>query len=224
MSDQQSNDKRVARRTQGERSRETRDKLLRATIEILLESGYAGLTTAQVDTRAGVSSGARVHHFPTKADLVIAATSCIYERISELGQQRAESASRSTEPLRGFIQDCQSIYFDWPFVSALEIVLAARTDATLFARIHPILKEFHGKMRRTWLDALVGAGYDRKQTETSLRLTLNLIRGMAANKIWENDTAEYKRLIDDWCARTILVKRPSAKRSRRSGSGKPFAG
>ncbi len=208
------------RRSQESRSRETREKLLRATIDVLLESGYAGLTTAQVDTRAGVSSGARVHHFPAKADLVIAATSHVYEHISELGQHRAESASRSAEPLRGFIQDCQSIYFDWPFIAALEVVLAARTDAALFARVHPVLDQFHKSMRTTWLDALVAAGYDRKRTQVDLRLTLNLIRGMAANKIWENDAAEYNQLIDDWCARTKLVKQPLAKSSVKRTSGK----
>jgi AcrR family transcriptional regulator len=194
------------------RSRETRDKLLRATIDVLLKNGYAGLTTAQVDARAGVSSGARVHHFPTKADLVIAATAYVYERCSELGQQRAKQASSSTEPLRGYVKDCLSIYFDWPFISALEVLVAARSDAQLFARIHPVLEQFHAGMRSTWLAALVAAGYEETQTEVDLRLTLNLIRGMATNRLWENDQAEYRRLLDHWCGRIKLVKRSGGKR------------
>jgi AcrR family transcriptional regulator len=196
------------------RSRETRDKLLRATIDVLLKNGYAGLTTAQVDARAGVSSGARVHHFPTKADLVIAATAYVYERCGELGQQRAKQASSSAEPLRGYIKDCLSIYFDWPFISALEVLVAARSDAQLFARIHPVLERFHADMRSTWLAALVAAGYEEAQTERDLRLTLNLIRGMATNKLWENDQAEYRRLLDHWCDRIRLVKRSNGRARR----------
>jgi AcrR family transcriptional regulator len=198
-------DAKPVRRTQQERSRDTREKLLQATIEVLLESGYAGLTTAQVDQRAGVSSGARVHHFPAKADLVIAATRMAYDRAAELGQRRAEEARRSPEPLRHFVEDCRSIYFDWPFITSVEIVIAARTDKALMAKIHPVLQQFHGTMKATWIGAFVDAGYERAEAEIILRMTLNLIRGMALNNIWENDEAEYERLIEIWCQR---AKRP----------------
>ena len=187
------------RRSQETRSRETRDKLLQAAIEVLMECGYAGLTTAQVAARAGVSSGARVHHFPTKTDLVIAATRMAYQRATELGQMRAQAARKSAEPIRHFIEDCKSIYFDWPFLSAIEVVVTARTDAGLMARIGPVLEEFHSTMRIIWINAFVDAGYEARAAETILRMTLNMIRGMAMNKIWENDVAEYERLIETWC-------------------------
>jgi hypothetical protein len=89
-------------------------------------------------------------------------------------------------------------------------LVAARTDPKLFARIHPVLERFHRGMRSTWLEALVAAGYDEAQTEIDLRLTLNLIRGMATNKLWENDQKEYQRLLDAWCDRVKLVKRHAA--------------
>lgn len=217
------------RRTQEMRSRETRDKLLSATIDVLLENGYVGLTTAQVDARAGVSSGARVHHYPTKADLVIEATAYVYERCSELGQKRAIAASASAEPIRGYVQDCLSIYFGWPFIAAFEVMIAARTDPALLARIRPVLERFHAGMRRTWLAALVAAGYDEIQTEIDLRLTLNLIRGMAMNKIWEDDQREYERLLEAWCSRLKLVKQDvsaigtkRSPRARISAADKPI--
>ena len=200
------------RRTQEQRSRETREKLLQATIEVLLESGYAGLTTAQVDARAGVSSGARVHHYPTKADLVIAATRMAYDRATELCQRRADVARRSVEPIRHFVEDCHSIYFDWPFIAALEVVIAARTDPALMKKIHPVLNQFHATMKATWMSALVDAGYDKVEAEVTLRLTLNMMRGMAMNNIWENNKAEYNRLIEIWCGR--LRDDTVAKRAR----------
>jgi AcrR family transcriptional regulator len=187
------------RRTQETRSRTTRDKLLQATIDVLMECGYAGLTTAQVDARAGVSSGARVHHYPTKTDLVIAAASMAYRRAAELGQARAQTARTSPESLRHFVEDCRSVYFDWPFLTTVEVVVAARTDAELMARIVPVLDEFHSALRKTWTQAFVEAGYERDEAEAVLRMTLNMIRGMALNRIWENDVAEYERLIETWC-------------------------
>src|SRR5436190_18849808 len=61
---------RPPRRTQAERRATTRTALLDATIDCLVEEGYAGTTTTRIVERAGVSRGAQVHHFPTKAELV----------------------------------------------------------------------------------------------------------------------------------------------------------
>ncbi len=189
------------RRTQEERSRETRDRLMQATIDELLECGYAGLTTALIDARAGVSSGARFHHYPSKVDLVIAATEHAFDCATVLGRRRAEEARTSDNPIQNFVEDCRSVYFDWPFIASLEVVLAARTDQALMSRLNPVLEKFHATMKTTWLSAFVDAGWDKSDAEVTLRLTLNLMRGMALNNIWQRDTAEYKRLIEIWCAR-----------------------
>src|SRR5262245_29356863 len=76
----QSTTRRPPRRTQEARSKAAREKLLRATLELLQERGYNGLTTKEVATRAGFSNGALMHHFSTKADLVIAAGAHVYEQ------------------------------------------------------------------------------------------------------------------------------------------------
>jgi AcrR family transcriptional regulator len=60
------------------KSAETRGRLLQATIDLLVERGYPRLTVADIARRAGVSNGARVHHFPTKEDLVVAANEQLY--------------------------------------------------------------------------------------------------------------------------------------------------
>ena len=58
---------------QEERTRAMRARLLEATIECLVERGWAGTSTTVVSQRAGVSRGAQLHHFPTKNALVLAA-------------------------------------------------------------------------------------------------------------------------------------------------------
>ena len=83
------------RRTQQERRDETRGKLLDATIECLLASGYQATTTRRVAELAGVSAGAMTHHFPQRVDLVGAA-------VERLAEQRAialrQEAVRSARP------------------------------------------------------------------------------------------------------------------------------
>ena len=46
-----------------------RGRLLDAALECLVELGYGGTTTSVVAARAGVSRGAQLHHFPTRAAL-----------------------------------------------------------------------------------------------------------------------------------------------------------
>ncbi len=60
-----------ATKTQAERSAATRELLLAAAINCLFEYGYGPTTTTLVASVAGVSRGAMLHQFPTKADLMI---------------------------------------------------------------------------------------------------------------------------------------------------------
>src|SRR3977135_1954938 len=70
----------AVRRSQAERSAATQARLLDATIECLVERGWAATSTTEVVRRAGVSRGAQVHHYPTKEDLVLAALDYLLER------------------------------------------------------------------------------------------------------------------------------------------------
>jgi tetracycline repressor-like protein len=58
---------------QQDRSRATQRRLLDATVDCLVEVGWAGTTTTLVSERAGVSRGAQLHHYPTKDALVLGA-------------------------------------------------------------------------------------------------------------------------------------------------------
>lgn len=189
---------RRVRRTQQERSSETREKLLQSTIEVLIERGYNGLSLAQVHEQAGLSSGARVHHYRTKADLVIAATAFAYEKAIEAGRHLAEKSFVGSDPLAGFIADSRTIYFDWPFIVALEILVPARTDPTLAAKIKPIMERYRNTTNETWRAVFCNAGFSPKQADRIINLTLNLIRGMAINSVWQSDPQHYEEILADW--------------------------
>ena len=67
-------------RKQQERSIETQGRLLDATIACLVDLGYARASTTEICKRAGLSRGAQLHHYPTKAELVSAAIERLFER------------------------------------------------------------------------------------------------------------------------------------------------
>jgi AcrR family transcriptional regulator len=120
------------RRTQAERTAATRAAVLDATIECLVEDGYASLTTTRVVERAGVSRGAQLHHFPTKAELVSEAVRHLAAKRVEEFLQTMPRLPRGEERRVAYILDrVWEIHTSPLFVAALELWVAARTDPEL---------------------------------------------------------------------------------------------
>jgi AcrR family transcriptional regulator len=68
---------RVVRRTQSERRASTQAALLDATVQTLVELGYARTTTTEIVVRAGVSQGALFRYYATKEALLSAAAAAL---------------------------------------------------------------------------------------------------------------------------------------------------
>jgi AcrR family transcriptional regulator len=188
----------ATRRTQEDRSREAQERLLAATIDVLMRLGYSGLTTKEVARSAGLSNGALMHHYATKAELVVAATAAVYDEAILRGQRVARSAEAGKRPVEGFISDCLSVYFEWPFLAALEVIVVARTDPELMERILPVMDNYRQSTNELWLDLFRQAGLPAKDARLVLNLTLNMIRGMAVNKMWQQDETHYRAYLKDW--------------------------
>jgi AcrR family transcriptional regulator len=128
-----------ARRTQEERRNATRGVLLDATIATLVEHGYRGTTTLAVERRAGVSRGARIHHFANKASLLAAVADHLYEQLSDYYAEAFGGSHRRREPdldrLRHGLRDLWAIYQRPHFTAVLELNMAARTDPELQERL-----------------------------------------------------------------------------------------
>jgi AcrR family transcriptional regulator len=129
------------RRTQQERRETTRTALMEATVDSLVELGYGATTTLEVERRAGVSRGARIHHFPTKALLLASAVDHLYHRLAEhyehafgRPQPGAADAARMVAGLRVL----WSVYLQPSYVAVLELSIAARTDEELRARLQEV--------------------------------------------------------------------------------------
>lgn len=130
------------RRTQQQRRESTRSRLLDATIESLVELGYSGTTTLEIERRAGVSRGARIHHYPTKASLLADAVDHLY---LQLGSHYEQAFGKVPGELAGLQSDADrlsaglmllwSVYRQNSYTAVLELNMAARTDAELRARL-----------------------------------------------------------------------------------------
>jgi AcrR family transcriptional regulator len=121
----------ITRRTQAERRAATRTALLDATLESLVEHGYANVTAAQIAARAGVTRGAQAHYFATKAELVTAALEHAADQITERFRTDSPRCDSEAKTVMALIDRLWDLHDSPTFVAVAELWLASRTDAEL---------------------------------------------------------------------------------------------
>jgi AcrR family transcriptional regulator len=130
-----------ARRTQQQRREKTRTAVLEATVECLVELGYGASTTLEVERRAGVSRGARIHHFPSKALLLASAVDYLYSQLGDHYEQafgHARAGASDAERFCSGLQLLWRVYQRPGYAAVLELSMAARTDDELRARLQEV--------------------------------------------------------------------------------------
>lgn len=191
----------VVRTPQADRTRVMRLRLLEATVELVVERGFAGTSTTMVSERAGVSRGAQLHHFPTKNDLVVAAV----EHLTELRGAELAATLGAVPPGAGrtrAVLRALGDHFSSPvFTAALELWVAARTDETLLAAVAPLEQRVGRETHRLTVEAL-----DVDESSPGVRelvqATLDLVRGLGLASTITDDTRRRRRILDEW-ARTL---------------------
>src|SRR5260370_5181637 len=95
------------RRIMEERRAQTRELLLDAVIDCLIEKGYARTTTLEIAERAGFTRGAQLHHFGNREQLVLAA-------VEHLGMRRlAGFSERILKMPKGRARDDAAVEWVW---------------------------------------------------------------------------------------------------------------
>jgi AcrR family transcriptional regulator len=169
------------RRTQEERSASTRALLLDTTIDCLVELGYAATTTTVIAERAGLSRGAQLHHYPTKAELVAAAVEHLADKI---GYDLAEEAAHlpdGNDRVSAVVDALWARYSTPLFNAWLELSTAARTDPELRAALVPVEKRLRGAIDRQ-ARRLFGSGAVQAGDEELIAITFCIMQGMALER------------------------------------------
>lgn len=171
-------DEKPARRTQEARSAETRAALLDATVETLIEDGYERTSTSRVAERAGLSRGAHLHHFQTRATLVAAAIERLADRRSEELAREAERIPEGPERASKGL-DLLWRQFSAPlFAAAVDLGAAARTDPELRRQLEPVERRLN---RETLLlcRRMFAGDEQNARLDPMIVMALSTIRGLA---------------------------------------------
>lgn len=183
-------------RTQAERSERTRQLLLAATMDCLVDLGYAGTSVHEICKRAGVSRGAQQHHFATKAELMAHALEYLVNRLHEQTADALRGLTDDTDRLSAGIDLLWRSFSGTLSTAAMELWVAARTDPELRATLQPVDRALgratYELFRLAWPDL------PAEKVDTLYWLTVNLVRGLALDVMIGGDPHRPIRLLDEW--------------------------
>jgi AcrR family transcriptional regulator len=206
-------------RTQAERSEHTRELLLDATIECLVELGYARTTVHEICLRAGLSRGAQQHHFTTKAELMASALEHLFARLSREVLAAIGDLPPDPERIADSIDLLWRSYSGTLSTAAMELWVAARTDPELRAVLLPVDRAL-GHATLEFYRQAAGPRLAEPALEKLLLLTVNLIRGLALDAMLGGDPVRREALLAEWKA-IVLAHYLSGSKSGSRRSARP---
>jgi AcrR family transcriptional regulator len=173
-------------------------RLMEATVDSLVELGWAGTTTTVVSQRAGVSRGAQLHHFPSKQALVVAAVGHLTDRRRD--DMRGAVADLPTEGRTRAVLEILSQQFVSPvFFAALELWVAARTDDDLRVAVAPLERRV-GRETHAYALELLAIDEARGDNRQLVQATLDLLRGLGLAASLSDDAKRRAAVLDSWAA------------------------
>jgi AcrR family transcriptional regulator len=166
------------RRQQSERTAATRTAVLDATLELLVERGYAGTSARLAAERAGVSLGALQHHFRTKADLSVEALSHATARLADEFVATSAASGDLAERFASILDRLFAVFLGPSFVAAVEIHLASRTDPDLQAAVLDLNRDVEALILGSARELLPEISGD-PEFEALISTSVSAVRGSA---------------------------------------------
>ena len=148
-------------RIAGVTAAETRERLLRAAADVFAERGYDGTRVADIAAAAGVSNGALYAHFPSKADLLVAALRTHGRHL--LGELFAADPDRPVVDLLLTVGRWLPRRRDARGYLIVEALVAARRDEDVAGP----MREYVGE-RTDWLADLVDLAQTRGELDAAV--------------------------------------------------------
>lgn len=184
-------------RTQAERSERTRAQLFEATIECLLELGYAGTSVNEICKRAGLSRGAQQHHFATKAEMMAHALEYLVTKLRDQVMDDVHQLADDPDRVAKGIDLLWKQFSGTLSTAAMELWVAGRTDPELRGAMLPVDRAL-GRATYDLYRELAWHDVPAERMDTLFWLTLNLVRGLAMDAMIGGDPVRRNHLLAEW--------------------------
>lgn len=199
-------DLRRTRRTQEERSAETRRKLVEAAIAVLDEAGYANLTISKVTEHAGLTNGAMQHHFPSRGDLLLAVLDALYPVLEIPVETIAAQKLSVRERVGTLVDQLWQIYSRPEYLAIWDIAFGTRSDPTLHPRLKSYQRDIAVRMLAHLAALFADVGLPRGGSDRIFALVASYLRGLALQTVFGVDRrhAELDQIKDIACE--LIIK------------------
>lgn len=179
------------RRTQAERSATTRNALLDAAVRCLYEHGYGATTTILVAKMAGVSRGAMLHQFPSKADLMIFVVEEVHAETVQLYGQLLAGIDNPRDRLLAYPKAVWEVESRPAGIAVLEILQGSRSDTELAEKLRPV----EARLEASALETLKSEF--PRPSAAMLHLIVGTVQGLSITQMIkpERDAAEAIELL-----------------------------
>jgi AcrR family transcriptional regulator len=168
---------------QAEKSAQTREKLLEATLDSLADLGYFETTISTIVDYAGVSRGSIRHHFRSKSEIIGAAIEYLCERRLLAYRQDLFAQTGDVDSLDYVIDTFWRHLSEREFAVHQELVIAGRTDTKLYAVLNPALLS----MEARWMELTIDRFPHWRKLGASLPMVASvgglLLEGMAYRRV-----------------------------------------
>lgn len=181
---------------QAQKSASTRNLIVESAIACFVELGYASTTTTAIATKAGLSRGAMLHHFPSKIDIVRAAVEHLNSKRLKafrkaMGRPAPVGGDRVMLGIKAFWDHVRHPMF----VAFFELSVASRTDPELASILRPAQAAFEREWYQTAREVFPEWEGRGEQFDIALDLTRYVMEGMAISFLTHEATNRDQRLL-----------------------------
>lgn len=192
MEQQQSSNATSAKRGSNvDRASAMQKRIFEAAITVLANEGYAAASTHHIQKVADISRGALLHHFPTKASLMIGVAKYIVRQQTIFYHQ---ALAKIDDPVERYFAMTEAV---WEAVkrptgiAMIEILLATRSDADLLAQFRAVEAKMERlEHREVWHLARAAGVTDRDAVRRLTNLGLASMRGLMIQRLYADDANE----------------------------------
>lgn len=195
----------IAKKWQTRKSSLTRDRIVIATLECIVELGYERTTMLKIAAAAKVSPGSLQYHFPAKMDAIKAAINYLHAIRLADHQRELDNVPKGMDPIEHAIEVYWKHLTDGYFIAYQDLVIAARKDPDLASVLKPAYQRFVKAWRKDALRLIPEWNGKRVQFELICDIGQYQMEGLAFGRLNNQLSAQKTRKVLDF-TKQLLVK------------------
>lgn len=197
-----------------QRATETRARLIRATIDSLVERGYSGTSTYEVCARANAPRGTLLYHFSTRDHLLTAALEEIVTRQMFDFLAAVDAVPAKERTVRRIVELLWEQFSSPTNHAWIELILGSRTSPGLREAVKPMMERL-GRTLEEVFASVFPPPSDRPETVAAHAFAPHfatmLLNGLSLARIYEGDR-HVENVIDAMTATGEFLVRSKAKK------------